>query len=92
VLQYRELIKTEGLSVVFTDDAVNLIASMAEEVNNMTENIGARRLHTLMEHLLEDILFDSPGLSEPNLIIDDTFVSGKLNDIKNDEDLSRYIL
>ncbi|MEA3231482.1 MAG: ATP-dependent protease ATPase subunit HslU [Thermodesulfobacteriota bacterium] len=92
VLQYRELLKTEGLSVTFTDDAVDLIATMAEEVNNMTENIGARRLHTLMEHLLEDILFDAPDLPETRLIIDETFVNDKLKDIKDDEDLSRYIL
>ena len=91
-MQYQELLKTEGLSVTFTDDAVDLIATMAEEVNNMTENIGARRLHTLMEHLLEDILFDAPDLPETRVIIDETFVNDKLKDIKDDEDLSRYIL
>ncbi len=92
ILQYQELIKTEGLSIDFTENAINLIASMAEEVNNLTENIGARRLHTLMEHLLEDILFDAPDLSETKVTIDDEYVNDKLKDIKDDEDLSRYIL
>ncbi len=92
ILQYQELIKTEGISIDFTDNAIDLIASMAEEVNNMTENIGARRLHTLLEHLLEDILFDAPDLSETKVSIDDDYVNDKLKDIKDDEDLSRYIL
>ena len=92
VSQYRELLKTEGLAATFSDDAVNLIATMAEEVNHMTENIGARRLHTLMEHLLEDILFDAPDLYKTEVVIDETFVNDKLKDIKDDEDLSRYIL
>ena len=92
ILQYQELIKTEGLTIDFTEGAIDLIATMAEEVNNMTENIGARRLHTLMEHLLEDILFDAPDLEETKVTIDDEFVNDKLKDIKNDEDLSRYIL
>jgi ATP-dependent HslUV protease ATP-binding subunit HslU len=92
ILQYRELIKTEGLAIDFTEGAIDLIATMAEEVNNMTENIGARRLHTLMEHLLEDILFDAPDLKETKVTIDAEFVNNKLKDIKNDEDLSRYIL
>jgi len=92
ILQYQALIKTEDLSIDFTKDAIRLIASMAEDVNNMTENIGARRLHTLMEHLLEDILFDAPDLSQTQVTIDDDFVNDKLKDIKNDEDLSRYIL
>ncbi len=92
VLQYQALIQTEDLSVDFTEEAIELIAAMAEEVNNMTENIGARRLHTLMEHLLEDILFDAPDLTETGLTIDAAYVNDKLKDIKNDEDLSRYIL
>ncbi len=74
------------------DDAVEKIAAIAEEVNNMTENIGARRLHTLMECLLEDILFDAPDMSEERIVIDGKYVEDKLKDIKDDEDLSRYIL
>ena len=68
------------------------IARIAEEVNSKTENIGARRLHTLMECLLEDILFDAPDMKEKKLVIDRAFVEDKLKDIKDDEDLSRYIL
>jgi ATP-dependent HslUV protease ATP-binding subunit HslU len=68
------------------------IAAIAEEVNNLTENIGARRLHTLMEYLLEDILFDAPDMKEKRIMIDGKYVDNKLKDIKEDEDLSRYIL
>ena len=92
LLQYIALLRTEGIDVVFEDDAVADIARIAEEVNNKTENIGARRLHTLMERLLEDILFDAPDMKEPRMVIDSKYVEDKLKDIKDDEDLSRYIL
>ncbi|MCP4344739.1 MAG: ATP-dependent protease ATPase subunit HslU [Desulfobacterales bacterium] len=92
LLQYAALLKTEGIHVIFEDDSVTEIASIAEEVNNQTENIGARRLHTLMEYLLEDILFDAPDMAEKKIVIDGAFVDDKLKDIKGDEDLSRYIL
>ena len=92
LLQYMALLRTEKVDVVFEDDAVEEIARIAEEVNNMTENIGARRLHTLMECLLEDILFEAPDMKKEEIIIDRDFVSDKLKDIKDDEDLSRYIL
>ena len=92
LLQYMALLRTEGIDVVFEDDAVSEIARMAEEVNNKTENIGARRLHTLMERLLEDILFDAPDMREKRITIDKQHVEEKLKDIKDDEDLSRYIL
>jgi ATP-dependent HslUV protease ATP-binding subunit HslU len=92
LLQYMALLRTEGVDVVFEDDAVDDIARIAEEVNNKTENIGARRLHTLMERLLEDILFDAPDMKEKRMIIDRNYVEDKLKDIKDDEDLSRYIL
>ena len=92
ILQYLELLKTEGVYVVFEDEAIEEIAKIAEEVNNLTENIGARRLHTLMECLLEDILFDAPDMKEKRIIIDRNYVEDKLKDIKDDEDLSRYIL
>ncbi|MEE8540228.1 MAG: ATP-dependent protease ATPase subunit HslU [Desulfobacterales bacterium] len=90
--QYLALIRTEGVEVVFEDDAVDEIARIAEEVNNLTENIGARRLHTLMECLLEDVLFDAPEMNGKRVIVDRQFVDDKLKDIKTDEDLSRYIL
>ncbi len=92
LLQYIELLRTEGVDVVFEDDSVEEIARIAEEVNNLTENIGARRLHTLMECLLEDILFDAPDMEEKRKAIDRKFVEMKLKDIKDNEDLSRYIL
>jgi ATP-dependent HslUV protease ATP-binding subunit HslU len=92
LLQYMALLRTENVDVVFEDDAVSEIARMAEEVNNKTENIGARRLHTLMECLLEDILFDAPDLQETRIVVDRKYVEDKLKDIKDDEDLSRYIL
>jgi ATP-dependent HslUV protease ATP-binding subunit HslU len=92
LLQYLALLKTEDVDVVFKNEAVEEIARIAEEVNNMTENIGARRLYTLMECLLEDILFDAPDMEEKQVVIDKGYVEDKLKDIKDDEDLSRYIL
>lgn len=92
IRQYTELLKTEDVTIDFTGDAVTRIAAIAEEVNNLTENIGARRLHTLMECLLEDILFEAPDLSTRNIVIDGAYVDDKLKDIKDDQDLSRYIL
>jgi len=92
LLQYIELLMTEGVDVIFEEDSVEEIARIAEEVNNMTENIGARRLHTIMECLLEDILFDAPDMKEKRRVIDRKFVEEKLKDIKDNEDLSRYIL
>jgi len=92
ILQYVSLLKTEGVDVVFEDEAIEEIAGIAEEVNNMTENIGARRLYTLMECMLEDILFEAPDMREKKIVIDKKYVEDKLKDIKDDEDLSRYIL
>ncbi len=92
LLQYMALLRTEGVDVVFEDEAVEEIAMIAEEVNNLTENIGARRLHTIMEYLLEDILFDAPDMTETRVVVDKKYVEDKLKDIKENEDLSRYIL
>ena len=92
LLQYMALLKTEDVDVVFKNEAVEEIARIAEEVNDMTENIGARRLYTIMECLLEDILFDAPDMEEKRVVIDKTYVENRLKDIKDDEDLSRYIL
>ncbi|MGB5985052.1 MAG: ATP-dependent protease ATPase subunit HslU [Desulfobacterales bacterium] len=92
LLQYLALLRTEGMAVTFDDDAVSRIAQIAEEVNQRTENIGARRLHTLMERLLEDVLFEAPDLTEKQLTVDAAYVDDKLQAIKADEDLSRYIL
>jgi ATP-dependent HslUV protease ATP-binding subunit HslU len=92
LVQYTALLETEGVAVRFEDAAVEDIARSAEEVNAKTENIGARRLHTIMECLLEDILFEAPDASGREVVIDARFVAEKLKGIKDDEDLSRYIL
>lgn len=91
-LQYIALLRTENISISFTDDAVREISTIAEEVNAGTENIGARRLHTIMEKLLEEILYKAPDIDEKDIEIDSAFVKDKLSDIKNNQDLSRYIL
>ncbi len=91
-VQYIELLKTEGVDVEFTDDALEEIARIAEEANKRTENIGARRLHTVMENLLEDISFNAPELFGQRIIIDARFVRAKLEGIVKDEELSKYIL
>lgn len=92
VLQYIALLRTEGVDISFTQDAVEKIADIAVEVNATTENIGARRLHTLLEKLLEDILFQAPDVEEKVINIDADFVEEQLMDIVQNEDLSRYIL
>jgi len=92
VLQYTALLKTDGIDIVFSKEAVDEIARLAEEVNTRTENIGARRLHTLMERLLEEILFDAPDLAEQQVVVDPRYVEAKLKDIISSEDLSRFIL
>jgi ATP-dependent HslUV protease ATP-binding subunit HslU len=92
VLQYIEMLKTEGVTLEFADDAIERIAAIAEEVNQKTENIGARRLHTIMECLLEDVLFDAPEVELTEVVVDADYVDEKLKTIKDDEDLSRYIL
>jgi len=92
LLQYMAMLRTEGIDVEFEDAAVERIAAIAEEVNNTTENIGARRLHTIMECLLEDILFEAPDMPGQKVIIDEAYVNNKLKNVKDDEDLSRYIL
>jgi ATP-dependent HslUV protease ATP-binding subunit HslU len=91
-LQYLELMKTEGMELEFSADAVEAIAAMAEEVNTRTENIGARRLHTIMEKLLEDISFAAPDMADGQHHIDASVVRDKLQDVVGDNDLSRYIL
>lgn len=92
LLQYTALLKTEGVDIVFESQAIKDIARVAEDVNNHTENIGARRLHTLMECLLEEILFEAPDMNSEKIIIDSKYVDDKFKKIKDDEDLSRFIL
>ena len=92
VKQYTALMATEGITLSFTDDAISRIAEFASLVNERTENIGARRLHTVMEKLLDEISFEGPDLPEKQVVIDDAYVSRMLADIVKNEDLSRYIL
>jgi ATP-dependent HslUV protease ATP-binding subunit HslU len=90
--QYAELLRTEGVQVVFTPEAVERIAEMACEVNDRTENIGARRLYTILEKLLEDLLFSAPEIGGQEIVIRKEYVDEKLAGIVRDVDLSRYIL
>jgi ATP-dependent HslUV protease ATP-binding subunit HslU len=90
--QYIELMKTEGVHLAFTDDAITEIAAIAAQVNQTTENIGARRLHTVVERLLEPLSFDAPEMAGREVMIDAAHVRERLSDIVKDEDLSRYIL
>jgi ATP-dependent HslUV protease ATP-binding subunit HslU len=92
VKQYIEMLATEGVRVEFTEDAVSEIAEVATLVNERTENIGARRLYTIMETMLEDVSFDAPDMADRDVVIDAAYVRDKLEDIVEDEDLSRYIL
>ena len=92
VTQYRALLGTEGIDLRFEDDAVRRIAEIANLVNERSENIGARRLHTVMEKLLDEISFDAPELGETHVVIDAPYVDRMLSEIVKDEDLSRYIL
>jgi ATP-dependent HslUV protease ATP-binding subunit HslU len=92
IKQYKALMETEGLKVEFTEDAVEEIAEIAEKVNETTENIGARRLHTVMEKVMEEISFSAPNMKKKNIKIDKKYVQDQLRDIVKDEDLSRFIL
>jgi ATP-dependent HslUV protease ATP-binding subunit HslU len=92
IRQYEALMATEGIEVVFQESAIKEIASMASKVNARTENIGARRLHTVMEKLMEEVSFDAPDMTTKKVIIDKEYVAEKLEDILEDENLSRYIL
>ncbi len=92
IKQYVALMDTEGLNIIFTEDAIDEIAEIAEKVNEMTENIGARRLHTIMEKVMEDISFQAPNIRKKNITIDRKYVQKHLKDIVKDEDLSRFIL
>ena len=92
VRQYTALLRTEGVEVEFTDDAVTSIAEYAALVNDRMENIGARRLHTVMEHVVEELSFTAPERSGERVTIDAGYVRAALDDLVADEDLSKYIL
>ncbi len=92
ITQYKALLDTEGVDLKFEESAIDEIARIANDVNGRMENIGARRLHTVMEKLLDEISFDAPDMEEKKVDIDRHYVSEKLKDIFEDENLSRYIL
>ncbi len=90
--QYTALLETEGIKLNLTDDALLEVAKFAAQVNETSENIGARRLHTIMEKLLEEVSFEGPDLRKKNVKVDAAYVRKQLSDIVKDQDLSRYIL
>jgi ATP-dependent HslUV protease ATP-binding subunit HslU len=90
--QYRALLSTEGIDLSFSDDAIERLARLAAEVNERTENIGARRLHTVMEKLLDEISFGASELENKKVVIDKEYVDKMLSDVVRDQDLSRFIL
>jgi ATP-dependent HslUV protease ATP-binding subunit HslU len=92
IKQYKALMATEGVRVEYTDDAVDEIAEIAEKVNEDSENIGARRLHTIMEKVMEEISFAAPQVKKKDILIDRTYVERQLQDILKDQDLRRFIL
>ncbi len=92
VKQYTALLQTEGIAATITEDAIDEIAALAFQVNESVEDIGARRLHTIMEKLFENLFFDAPDLKKKSVTIDSDYVRGELAEIVKDQDLSRYIL
>jgi ATP-dependent HslUV protease ATP-binding subunit HslU len=92
ITQYEALLETEEIDLRFEESAIKEIASIASKVNERMENIGARRLHTVMEKLLDEISFDAPDMAAKKVVIDKKYVAEKLRDILEDENLSRYIL
>ena len=92
IKQHQALLETEGIKLTFTEDAIREIARFAAQVNELMENIGARRLHTILEKVLEEISFEGPDLKKKTVKIDAKYVQQQLNDIVKDQDLSKYIL
>lgn len=90
--QYEALLATEDVALKFTDDGIKEMAAIAARVNEGTENIGARRLHTILEKVIEDVSFDAPDLANTEVIVDSAFVKERLSDLVEDKDLSRFIL
>ena len=90
--QYIELIKTEGVDLFFTDDGIEKICSLAEEVNFNVENIGARRLHTILEKVLETVSFDAPELKGKKVVVDAKLVEKHVGSLSKTDDLRKYVL
>ena len=92
IKQYKALLATEGIDLEFEQSGISEIADTAQRINEMTENIGARRLYTVMEKLLDDVSFDAPEMSEKRVVITQEYVKERLSEFLEKEDLSRYIL
>lgn len=91
-VQYATLLKVDGVDLKFTDSAIEEIATVAEDMNATSEDIGARRLHTVVENLLDDVSFEADGIGEKEVVIDKDFVVKKLGEDKKTKDLKKYIL
>jgi ATP-dependent HslUV protease ATP-binding subunit HslU len=92
IKQYTAMLKTENINLRFTDGAIKEISNIASKVNTKMENIGARRLHTILEKLLEDLSFNAPELEDNEIVVDVKYVKKYLDDIVEDQDLSKYVL
>ena len=92
IKQYQALLATDGVDLQFSEDAIDAMADLAHQVNRSTQNIGARRLHTILERVVEDVSFDAPDREDKVVVIDSAFVRDRLDAVVKDEDLSRYIL
>jgi ATP-dependent HslUV protease ATP-binding subunit HslU len=90
--QYAELLASEGVTLEFTPDAIEAVADIAQEVNRSMQNIGARRLHTILERVVEGVSFEAPDLADKHVVVDGAYVRGRLADVLQREDLSRFIL
>ena len=90
--QYTALLETEKIKLTFTDDAIDALASYAHKVNQSMQNIGARRLYTIMERLLEDLSFEAPDMKSCEVVVDGAYVKDRLEDVTEDEELSKFIL
>jgi ATP-dependent HslUV protease ATP-binding subunit HslU len=92
IKQYTALLETEGIKLAFTEESIAAMARFAQMVNDQTENIGARRLHTILEKVLDEISFEAPDMKKKNVKVDAAYVEKQLADIVKSQDLSRYIL
>jgi len=92
IKQYKELLKTENVNLKFTDDGIDTLAKVSAEVNSSVENIGARRLHTIIEKVLDDISFNATDRSGETITIDEKYVQDNLGNLVKDTDLSKFIL
>ena len=92
IKQYEALLQTEGITLTFAEDSINRIAEIASEVNQETDNIGARRLHTILEKILEELSYEASDISPAHIKITPAYIDGKLDNIVKNKDLSQFIL